>query len=48
MVFPPGVIGRAVKILYGENDLSLNVVRMVGDGVMGGEPRTLKQDIYIT
>ena len=38
-VFPARVIGMAVKILYGKNDLPSNVVRMVGDGVMGGEPR---------
>ena len=48
MVFPPRVIGRAVKISYGENDLSSNVVRMVGDGVMGGESRAFQQDIDIT
>ena len=39
MVFPPRVICRAMKIVYSENDLSSNVVRIVHDGVMGGEPR---------
>ena len=43
-VFPPRVIGRAVKILYGENDLPSNVVRMVGDGMMGGELRAFQQE----
>ena len=48
MVFPPKVIGRAVKILYGENDHPLNVMRMVDDGVMGGYPRAFYQSIDIT
>jgi hypothetical protein len=47
MIFPPKVIGRAVKILYGENDRPSNVVRMVGDGVMGGYPRSFHQDMDI-
>ena len=47
-VFPPRMIGRVVKISYGENDLPSNVVRMVGNGVMGGEPRYFQQDIDIT
>ena len=38
-VFPTRVIGRVVKIPNGENDLPSNVVRIVGYGVMGGEPR---------
>ena len=36
MVLPPRVIGRDVKITYGENDLPSYAMRMVGDGVMGG------------
>ena len=48
MVLPPRVIGRALKILYGENDLPSNAMRMVGDGVMGGEPRAFQQYIDIT
>ena len=38
-VLPPKVIGRAVKIPYGEKDHPSNAMRMVGDGVMGGESR---------
>ena len=34
-VFPFRVIGRAIKIPCSENDLPSNVVRMVGDGVIG-------------
>ena len=47
-VLPSRVIGRVVKIPYGENDLSSNVVMMVGDGVMGVEPRDFQHDIDIT
>ena len=47
-ILSPRVIGRAVKIPYGENDLPLNVVRMVGDGVIGGESRPFQNDIDIT
>lgn len=47
-VLPPRMIGRVVKILYDDNDLPSNVVRMVGDGVMGGELRAFQQDIDIT
>ena len=37
--FPPKVIGKAVRIPYREKDHPSKVVRMVDDGVMGGEPR---------
>ena len=47
-IFPPRVIGKDVKIPYDENDLPSNVVRMVGDGVMGGDLRAFQQDIDIT
>lgn len=47
-VLPPRLIGRAVKISYGENDHPSNVMRMVGDGVMGGESRSFQQNINIT
>ena len=47
-VFPPRVIGRVVKISYGENDLRSNAVGMVGEEVMGGEPRAFQEDIDIT
>ena len=47
-VLPPRVIGSAVKISYGENDRLLNVMRMVGNAVMGGELRAFQQDIEIT
>ena len=46
-VFPPRVIGKAVKILYGEKDRPSKAVRMVGDGVMGGEPRAFQEDMDI-
>ena len=47
MVLPPKVIGRAMKNLYGEKDHPSNAMRMVGDEVMGGEPRSFQQDIDI-
>ena len=47
-ILPPRVIGRVVKIPYDENDLLSNDVRMVGNGVMGGESRSFQQDIDIT
>ena len=40
-------ISRAVKILYGEKDHTSNDVRIVGDGVMGGEMRAFHKDIDI-
>jgi hypothetical protein len=48
VVLPPKVIGRAVKIPYSEKDHPSNAMRMVGDGVMGGESREIQQDIHIT
>lgn len=42
------VIYKAVKIMYGEKDNLLKDMRMVGDGVMGGEPRAFQQDMDIT
>jgi hypothetical protein len=47
-VLPPKVIGRAVEILYSEKDRPSNAMRIVGDGVMGGESRAFKQYIDIT
>lgn len=38
-VFPPKVIGKVVKIPYKEKDHPSKAMRMVSDGVMGGEPR---------
>lgn len=42
------MIGKAVKIPYGKKDRPSKDVRMVGDGVMGGEPRDFQQDMEIT
>lgn len=47
-VFPPKVIGRAMKIIYGEKGRLSNAVRMVGNRVMGGDTRTFQQGIDIT
>lgn len=44
-VLPPKVIGKVVKILYGEKDRPSKAMRIVGDGVMGGEPRAFLQDM---
>ena len=38
-ILAPRLIGRDLKIVYGENDIPSNVVRIVGDGVMGEELR---------
>ena len=38
-ILTPKVIGKEIKISYGEKDHPSKTVRMVGDGVMGGEPR---------
>ena len=38
-IFPPRVIGRVVKIPYGEKECLSKVLRIVGDGVIDGEPR---------
>lgn len=48
MVLAPKVIGRVVKIPYGEKDCPSNTVRMVGDGVMGGQPRACQHEKDIT
>jgi len=47
-VLPPNVIGMVVKISYGEKDHPSKNVRIVGDGVMGGESRAFQQDMDIT
>ena len=47
IVFPPKVIGKAIKIPYGKKDHPLKAMRMVSDGVMGGERRAFQQDMDI-
>ena len=48
IVLPPKVIGKAIKIPYGEKDCPSKVVSIVGDGMMGGVPRAFQQDMDIT
>lgn len=46
-IFPVKVIGKAVKIPYAEKDRPTNAMRMVGDGVMGGDLRSSQKDMDI-
>ena len=47
-IFPPKVIGKVVEILSGDKDHPSKYVRMVGNGVTGGEPRDFQQNMDIT
>lgn len=46
-IFPSKVIGKAMKIPYNEKYHPSKAVRIVVDGVMGGEPRAFQQDMDI-
>lgn len=48
ILLTPKVIGKEMKIMYGEKYHPSKAVRIVGDGMMGGEPRSFQQDMDIT